>query len=241
MALEVAKLSGIPSGSQGDIAQAYGDLGKIASDQGKIDQAIHYYEEALAYLPRRTLFHRDLALLYWTLGRFDDAEAHLQTLMQIEPESPDWPEMLGDVYLQAKQLDLAEQSYFQSLSLAGDSTDLDRCRRARAWFGLSALYYQRQAWESSIEASLETVRVNQGLKPIWHYQLDLNFKGALAAQPDRMDWYLRIGDMYESVGDIQSAQEYFNAGAQHSPENIQLQDRLLHMPNNKAILTGACP
>lgn len=240
-ALAVTDLQGKSSTLDGDLGQAYRDLGRLEWDQGHVDQATQYYEGALREQPYRTLFLYELAQLYSLQDRFDDAIPLVHTLMRLEPDAASWPSVLGSIYQQSEQPTLAEQAYLQAVQTGAEENPDDRCWQARSWLGLSSVYASDLSWQRSFNAALQAVEANQGMSSGWSEQLRNTFDGVLAAAPEQQDWYLAIGDMYQHVGDVQSAQDYFGRAAQRWPDSVETLQRLKDIPEGGIIAKGICP
>lgn len=241
IAVDLAESSETIPSSNGALGLAYRNLGKMLWDQGQFEEAIAYYEQAVIDTPNRALYRYELAQLYTIQHRFDDALQQADVLMRLEPGSASWSVVSGTIHLQANDLSLAEQAFIGSLQIGNDENVGDRCWHARAWYNLSIVYNLNQFWESSLQASLQAVRVNLGINPGWQSQLDLNFRNLLTAEPERMDWYLAIGKMYEEVGDTQTTLKYYQNAAQRWPNDQNIQDRIDHISNSQSIATGVCP
>ncbi|PYJ96284.1 MAG: hypothetical protein DME68_08570, partial [Verrucomicrobia bacterium] len=54
----------------------------------RYEEAIREYERALELEPQHPAIHRNLGMLLAQLGRYDEAEAHLRTTLQIVPNEP---------------------------------------------------------------------------------------------------------------------------------------------------------
>ena len=54
-------------------AEAFNNLGVIYKDRGNLDQAIHYYHEALQANPAFSQTLNNLSVIYTMLGKLDEA------------------------------------------------------------------------------------------------------------------------------------------------------------------------
>lgn len=240
-AIAVAALSGWVRTPESNLGQAYRNLGKLAWNEGHIDQASELYESALREMPDRTLFLYELAQLYVLQGRFDDAIALIGSLMRIEPNAASWPSVLGAVYRQSGQLDLAERSFLQSIQTGSDQNLDDQCWHARSWLELSTIYLAQQRWQDTVDASIRAVQENEGMNPAWTSLLDNNFERSLSAEPTRKEWYLAIATIYQQFGDEQSAAQYYQQAARRWPDDAAVQERLKTPSGNRTIAAGVCP
>lgn len=63
----------------------------------RYEEAIREYEKALELEPQHPAIHRNLGMLLAQLGRYDQAEAHLRTTLQIVPNEPLAREILEEI------------------------------------------------------------------------------------------------------------------------------------------------
>ena len=72
------------------------------------DSAITYYEKVMALNPNIFATNFNLGTLYFKKGREKDAIRLLQTAAILGPYIPEVHGLLGEIYLQKKQIDLAQ-------------------------------------------------------------------------------------------------------------------------------------
>src|SRR5207247_1881634 len=65
----------------------YINLGSILSKTGRVDEAMHYYQEAIRLDPNSGLAHHSLGALLLEKGRLDEAIDQFQQVLRIEPKS----------------------------------------------------------------------------------------------------------------------------------------------------------
>lgn len=98
-------------------ALAYYCLGWDALDHDQPQQAVEYLQQALAL--DASMGHAQLLLAeaLMNTGRTDDAQSPLEAHLRLVPQSVDGHLRLGQVYLQRKQYDRAEQYFLAALEI----------------------------------------------------------------------------------------------------------------------------
>lgn len=200
----------------------YRELAQVALEQGQTEEAIHYLEQSIAALPQRADIRHRLAALYASQGLYDEAIAQMKIVLQSWPDSVTWVGAMGEIYLQAGEITLAEDFLHQSLRLGSLENAQDRYWYSRNWFSLSIIYYQRQEWEAALEAALQAVTLRGQMDSAWRYQFQRLCDAILTAQPDQMSWYLLAGQIYETGGDAGTALFYYRRALQRWPDAAPL-------------------
>jgi Flp pilus assembly protein TadD len=92
-------------------------------NQNRMDEAVEYYQRALALEPGSAAFHVGLGRAYCRKGRLDEAIMHFQKALEIEPGSVEAQYDLGCSLLQARQVDKAVVHFQQASQLKPDFTE----------------------------------------------------------------------------------------------------------------------
>ena len=93
---------------------------QTAWDERRYDEAIWYYERALARDPHNPVLLIDVARAYALRYRFADAEKLVDLANSLHPNDANLQQMLGHSYLQIQQFDRAIACFRRSLELAPD-------------------------------------------------------------------------------------------------------------------------
>jgi tetratricopeptide (TPR) repeat protein len=92
-------------------------------NQRQFDEAIWYYERALARDPHNPVLLADVARAYALRFRYADAEKLVELAQTLHPDDPHLQQMLGRTYVQIQQFDRAIICYRRALELAPASPD----------------------------------------------------------------------------------------------------------------------
>jgi tetratricopeptide (TPR) repeat protein len=84
------------------------NLARAHSIEGNNEDAVRYYEEALARGPRDFVIQYNLGELYLKEGRAEEAILRFQTALKLKPEIPETYAKLGEIYLAQKEWKLAD-------------------------------------------------------------------------------------------------------------------------------------
>ncbi|HUB67608.1 MAG TPA: tetratricopeptide repeat protein [Candidatus Methylacidiphilales bacterium] len=95
----------------------YNDLGNILARTGHLDEAIAYYQEALAYNSNYPDALNNLGGALAQQGRMDEAVANYQKALEIDPDLADAHNNLGLALFQERQVDQAIAQYQQALKI----------------------------------------------------------------------------------------------------------------------------
>ena len=101
----------------GRCAEAYNNLGVIYKDRGNLDQAIHYYHEALQANPSFSQTLNNLSVIYTMLGKLDEAYEYCSRAIRTNPNYAEALNNLGVLYRDEGRIEEAIQSYGQCLRI----------------------------------------------------------------------------------------------------------------------------
>jgi tetratricopeptide (TPR) repeat protein len=99
------------------------DKAQKAWDARQYDEAIWFYERALAHDPDNPVLLADVARAYALRFRYADAEKLVERAQSLHPDDPQLQRMLGRSYVQIQQFDRAIACYQRSLELAPSSAE----------------------------------------------------------------------------------------------------------------------
>jgi tetratricopeptide (TPR) repeat protein len=159
-------------------------------DDDYLEEAIIYYENAVAIDPYWGLNHANLGALYRSAGRVEEARAAFARAVRLSPKCETYHLNLGVVQEEMGQLAEAENSYFTVLSLKPDWAGSGFWRTGE--FRPAAL----EKWQAANPAEPEK---------------DLAaMKAVLKARPDAIAAYLPIIGIYLEHADLVKAQEFIS-------------------------------
>lgn len=204
---------------------AYRGLGEVYRTQDLLPEAIANYERCVSYLPDRTDLRYLLARMYAQSGRYDEAIDHLKTSREIRPTSLSSCGALGEIYVETGQVSAAGQTLRQCLDLIETGVVQDDYWHGRVSFALSTVYGEKAQWGVSIDAAVTAMSL-LGIDPLWTSELPTRFHDALEAEPERLDWYLKIGDAYLALEMFQEAASYYEMAAAMWPDDPRVVERI---------------
>ena len=98
-------------------AEAYNNLGVIYKDRGNLDQAIHFYHEALQANPAFSQTLNNLSVIYTMLGKLDEAYEYCSRAIRTNPHYAEALNNLGVLYRDEGRIEEAIQSYAECLRI----------------------------------------------------------------------------------------------------------------------------
>ncbi len=134
----------LPSRSRGDILQG---LGKLELASGNLNSARKHFKDAIAAAPNFPNPYHALATLEHSLGNIRVATTILRSGLKHCPSNHRLHHALGDLYREAKMLDMAEKAYQKGLNCI--DAEMNETGRNLQWSksfsytALSYLAYQR--------------------------------------------------------------------------------------------------
>ncbi len=182
-----------------------------AWEQHRYDEAIWYYERALARDPHNPTLLVDVARAYALRYRFADAEKLVDLANSLHPNDAHLQQMLGHSYVQIQQFDRAIACFRRSLELAPDLPEKPQVllELAKMYERLHDLANARQCAEEAIVTApgfyvAEYVLANidrragdvQGAEAKWNKLID-DRKASLGVLAD--SWY-QVASLYDKAG-----------------------------------------
>jgi tetratricopeptide (TPR) repeat protein len=130
--------------AQPENAAAHIQLGRVLAAEGKNDAAVAELEEGAKYAPADLSVQRDLADLYLTLGKNEQAEVVYRSLLTKSPNDPELRRNLGQSLLQEKKYAEAQQEFLMAVKLKPDFGE--------AYFDLAYAAGENQNYPLAIKA-----------------------------------------------------------------------------------------
>jgi len=201
-----------------------------------------HYKEAERYLNKSLQQHRDpkedvlylLGLCAVRLENWDDAVQHLRALLGFHhsiQRDRQIRKVLGFVYAQKKQFDIAE-SIFKAV-LALDFNDPQSCS------ALGFCQFQQGNHEAAIESLKKALKLDalnaNALNSLGYIytELDRNIEWAIKAvskameqSPDNPAYLDSLGWAFFKKGDMKTARDYLTRALEHLPDNTELKGHL---------------
>ncbi len=153
--------------------EALNTLGAIQFRQRNLEQAIDYYDQAIAISPRYQSALKNRVLAFIGIGRFDDAETDLLVLLEEVPDDGDLRGLMGRVYLEQqkpeeamKQLKQAHQQSPKSAIIAADYA----LALARSGYVASAISQADKAKGLVRNGNAKVIAYLEGLIADWEQQ-----------------------------------------------------------------------
>lgn len=164
------------------------NLANVLTEEDKLDEAVTYYEKALATFPSFLRAHQNLAFAYFKKLDLEKSEKHLLEAVRLGANNGSVHGLLGQCFLEKEQFEPALRSFREalitqpkardwSLGIAQALMGLDRIGEALVLFEaalkddpenpdiqlqLALIYHDRDESEKAV-ALLETLRRNEAL------------------------------------------------------------------------------
>lgn len=159
------------------MASLYLNIGSTFQLQQKIDSSSYYYEKVLHIYPKITKDKGTLATAYSNLigvslafGEFDVAEAYGIKSLEIHKQRKDTLKMagvlanLGSICMYTRELDKANEYYFETLELIHDSGELKGQEiKAITLDNISQVFYLQGEFKKGYDYLFESVGVDKEL------------------------------------------------------------------------------
>ena len=95
-------------------------MGYTLAEQNRDDEAMEYYQEAVALDSENTYIHQAMASLYRKMGEFSSARNHLNTSLEIDNTNPITYYNYGNLLVDMKHFDEAKGMYQKAIELNPD-------------------------------------------------------------------------------------------------------------------------
>ena len=197
-------------------------LAQLYLEEGRRADGLHWLETAVMAWPQNVQARYRLAREYSASERHAEAIAQMQAVLTEEPFSATWRGAMAEALLRAGENELAAVYFHQALQIGNPHNAQDRYWLSRAWYGLSMVAYQRQAWEESLTAAAQAVTLRGAIDRSWYPYFEKLAQEALAANPEEMECYLLIGAIYEAGQEYAGARDYYHQAEQRWPQAAEV-------------------
>ncbi len=215
-------------------ADALQFMGLLRQTQGRDGEAEDFYRRSLAAVPDQPGIHFNLGMMFYRSGRFAEALAAFEKVLQLKPGDFDTLMMCGHARQAMGDFDLAETSFRQALDAQPNSIT------ARQYLGgLLADQGRGEEAEASLREALalnprdrrQIAALQQFLGVALKQQRRLKealqlFDAAEAAQPDNPAVDHCRGLTLQDMGDMEGAIRFYRRALQRNPLNMVAQQEL---------------
>ena len=132
-----------------DAIESWFNLGVAHQENGQLEEALEAYLRASAIDPNHPKVLCNLGAIYFQLFRHEEAERNLRSALEIKPDYARAWDNLAAALCAQERLDEATAACRQALKFKQDYPD--------AWFKLGVISFQREDYETAVQA-LEEVR-----------------------------------------------------------------------------------
>jgi tetratricopeptide (TPR) repeat protein len=189
-------------------------LGIIAVNTGQLDEAIHYFNNAVCSNPREYSYYYNLGNAYADKGVPDGAIEAFNKALTLKPDSASAHNNLGRAFLNKGMLDEAIESFRKVLALAPSD--------ANAYNSLGIAFYEKGLLEEAIENFRKALSFKRDFDSAYNnLATAFNKKGcmpdeaincarkALALKPDYVEAFSNLGIAFCEKGLLEDAIENF--------------------------------
>ena len=176
------------------------NLAVVYQDQSKPDQAENLYQDILK-ITEDTFSRINLAGIYYNKGNPDEAFKQLETAANKNPDSAHPLSILGEFKEREGKLAEAEQKYIKALSIDN--------QHALTHYRLGRLHLKREKFATGIDHLKQSIDL-EAENPAYMETLGAEyersgdyleainyFERVSVLQPDRLEIYIKLGDMYK--------------------------------------------
>lgn len=199
-------------------------LGHIAASQGRTEDAIAYFEQAIAENPESSEAFNYLGYEQAKLGRLDEAEANYRQAIDLNPNYTLAYNNLGNLYAHREMYDEATIYYTTALQKDPANKFSD--------YGLGYVAFQQGDFEAATDHFQAAVSKSpdnaeahnylglaSGSIDIMKRQAIVHFKRAIELDPDFILPRNNLGDALEATGDFDGALAAYEGVLERDPNN----------------------
>jgi len=179
---EIAKAKRVYQGIVNNLPQdasSHYRLGLIAGRDKDLDGAVEHFEKAVEGNPNFVQAVSQIAAVYLTQGKAKEARERVSQQIQAVPDNPLFHNLLGGLWMQAKQMDEAETAFRKAISI-DDTVQI-------SYMNLAELYRR-------------TDRIDDAVK---------EYEMALAKNPKLISAHMMLGMIAEQRDDHSGAKQHY--------------------------------
>lgn len=171
-------------------------LALTAENNGRLEQAVEYYQQALAYLPEFDHIYTNLGHIYVDQGKMKDALAMYNKALQINPANHKVLLSLGYMSIRENDFAAAEEYFKKVLTITSDLPG--------AYGGLGEVAMQRNDFRQAIRYFNESLRLGQD--SVWLRK--------------------NLAEAHLALGDREAAVESWKVALQFNPFDAKLKSKI---------------
>ncbi|KAF8323076.1 TPR-like protein [Clavulina sp. PMI_390] len=210
----------------------------MAERMGDLDASQNAYQRAVRHNPNSVEAHTRIAAIARGRDNLDEAIAHWQRVVEVQPENGDVWSAMGHCYLMQDQLQRAYMAYQQALYFLPNPKD------PKLWYGIGILYDRYGSLDHAEEAFTSTLSMDPAFekadeiyfrlgiiyKQQQKYEESLEcFKRILRSPPSPLasiDIWFQIGHVYEQTKDYVRAKEAYEHVLEDNPNHAKVLQQL---------------
>ncbi|WP_411030729.1 tetratricopeptide repeat protein [Spongiimicrobium sp. 3-5] len=153
------------------------DLNQKGTDffsQSKYQEALEYYQRAVALNPTDAIITFNLGNALFNLGRHEECIPKIKRALELDPTNTSALNLLGNAYTQIKHYKEAIDAFEQALALKEDAetrNNLGSCYYANHQYALAAEFFQKasdldpnnEIYKTNVQIALANAKVYQGM------------------------------------------------------------------------------
>ena len=132
---------------------------------GELNQAEHYWRQALAINPDFYTVYSDLGVLLEKLGQLAEAENCYRQALSVKPDFAEAHSNLGDLYEQQKRFSSAESCYRQALLYNPNLAEV-HCNLGNMYLSLKRLSEAEASYRQALAINLDYANADWGLSQV---------------------------------------------------------------------------
>ncbi|HHM05908.1 MAG TPA: tetratricopeptide repeat protein [Gammaproteobacteria bacterium] len=203
--------AGVASGAQNTSQiQSLIQQGRAASAAGHLEEAFQLFKEAVRLNPRHPEAHFRLGVVYVRLNRYQEGVSHIQQAVALAPNNMGARMSLASLYERGGELAKARQEYLSIVEISKDPDVKEKARRRLA--RLRAVERRGRPQVADPVQQLES---------------------ALAAQPQDLQLWIRLGEAYLVRKRYDDARRAFLRVSRLSPDNSVAHLRLAELAHRE--------
>lgn len=191
------------------------------------EQAIKLYESCVKLAPKEAAPYYELGNLYMNFGEVEPAAENAEKATELEPNNFYYRLLYAEILKSNQQFDLAIEQFEELIR--------QNPKRPGIYIDLALVYVFKKEYKKSIEVYdrlEEQIGVNEELKmkkQFLYLQLGEVNKAAneieelIDFQPDRIDYYLMLAELYSANDMNDKAQRAYKNAAEKFPNDTRLQ------------------
>jgi tetratricopeptide (TPR) repeat protein len=196
------------------------------------------WTHTLACTSDNCVVHGNLGNALLKKGNVDEAIAHFQRALQIDPDSVEAHNNLGNALLKEGNVDEAIVQYQKALQINPDY--------AKAHYNLGCALFQKGNVDEAIEHFQRALQINPDSMEA-HYNLScallqkgnvdeaiVQYQKALQIEPDDEESHINLGNALIQKGNVDKAIVHYQKALQIEPDNVEAL-------NNLAWVLATCP